>query len=114
MDSLQPSLFEALPQVVTPVVDRNASIQERFEAFHRANPHVYDRIVKLAIELKRRGRKHFGMKALFEFLRFTYALQTSGDEFKLNNIYTSRYARLVMDSVPELNGFFETRELKAD
>jgi len=35
------------------------------------------------------------------------------DGWKLNNNYTSRYARLVMDECPDLDGFFNTRELQS-
>jgi hypothetical protein len=34
-------------------------------------------------------------------------------EWKLNNNYRSRFARLIMDNEPDLAGVFETRELKA-
>jgi len=99
---------------VTPVTGDYATIQEKFEAFHAANPHVFDAIVGLAFEARSMGVQSYGMKGIFEELRWRYAMQTRGDVFKLNNIFTSRYARLVMDTVPELDGFFEVRELKAD
>jgi hypothetical protein len=35
------------------------------------------------------------------------------EAFLLNNNYTSRYARLLMELNPELAGIFETRELHA-
>jgi len=36
-----------------------------------------------------------------------------GDGFKINNDYNSRYARMVMAENADLDGLFETRELKA-
>jgi len=99
---------------VTLVTSEDATIQQRFEAFHAANPHVFDAIVRLAFKARSHGVQSYGMKGIFELLRWDYSLQTRGDVFKLNNIFTSRYARLVMDALPELDGFFETRELKAD
>ena len=108
--SAQLHLFpEHIAPTVRPAVDQGASIEERFEAFHRANPHVYEALKRLALQLRRNGRRRFGMKALFEYLRFSYALQTVGDDFKLNNNYTALYARKLMDEVPELRGFFELR-----
>ena len=90
------------------------SIDERFERFHEANPHVYDNLKLLALQLKRReGKRKVGMKMLFEVLRYEYRLQTRGDKFKLNNDYTSRYSRLLMAQEPELAGFFYTRELRS-
>lgn len=90
------------------------TIDERFELFHEANSHVARELAKLALQLKRAGRKRYGMKALFEILRWSYAMQTSSDEpFKLSNDFTACYARLLMSSMPELEDFFVTRERTA-
>jgi hypothetical protein len=48
-----------------------------------------------------------------EVVRFHRALETTDPDFKLNNNYSSRYARILMDEEPELAGFFQTRELKS-
>lgn len=94
--------------------EKPLTIEEQFRRFHEANPHVARILAQIALDLKRRGRQHFGMKALFETLRFYSALQTEGgEEWKLDNRLTSRYARLLMDQHDELVGFFETRELKS-
>jgi hypothetical protein len=63
----------------------------------------------MALEMRRRGHRQYGIKALFEVLRFNHAMRTEGDIFKLNNNYTALYARLLMDNEPELDDFFETR-----
>lgn len=110
----QPTLVEPLPPTVIPMVSREASLQERFEAFHQANPHVYEALKQLALNLKRRGMERCGIAGLFEVLRYRYTLQTSGDDYKLNNDYRSRYARLLMVQVPELRDFFETRCLSTE
>ena len=54
------------------------------------------------------------MAALFEELRYAYE-ETDHDpkDYKLNNDYASRYARLIMKTEPRLAGHFELRELKA-
>ncbi len=91
-----------------------ATIQERFEAFHRANPWVYFALVKLAQDQRLHGRK-VGMKMLFEVLRWQWMRKTtSEDEFKLNNDFHSRYARLIMERNPDLAGMFQLRKLKSD
>jgi hypothetical protein len=94
--------------------DRPLTIEEQFRRFHEANPHVARILAQMALDLKRRGREHFGMKALFEALRYYSALQTEGDEWKLNNNHTSFYARLLMDRHPELEDFFEIRERRGN
>lgn len=91
----------------------SASIDDRFYWFHALNPSVYEALKQLALDAKRRGVKRYGMKALFEVLRYSHTLRTLSDDFKLNNDFTSRYARMLMENEPELKGFFEKRELKS-
>lgn len=89
-------------------------IGERFARFHAANPHVYDRLVELAREWKRRRGERVGIGMLFEVLRWEVAMQTSGDEFRLNNDFRSYYARLIMQREGDLAGIFETRRSRVD
>jgi hypothetical protein len=94
----------------------HGAIEADFALFHEANPHVYDRLVRLARGWKRRRPgQHVGMKMLFEVLRWQVAMETSdpSSDFKLNNNYTALYARLIMDREPDLDGLFETRRLHA-
>ena len=90
-----------------------ATIQERFEAFHAANPWVAQAIIALAESAKAHGERRVGMKALFERLRWSYNRATVGDRWKLNNSLTSRYARYVAEVRPDLADLFETRSLRA-
>lgn len=90
-----------------------ATIDERFQAFHAANPHVYDELVRLARRAKRAGATKIGIGMLFEVLRWRRTMATGGDDFKLNNVLRSRYARTIMECEHDLAGIFETRELHA-
>lgn len=84
-----------------------------FEQFHTANPWVYRKLKGLALAIKQTGRDHYGMKALFEVLRFEHAMEThASDGLKLNNNYTALYARKLGQEVPELEHFFQYRERK--
>lgn len=88
------------------------TIEERFAAFHQANPNVYAALCRLARHAVGRGRKRVGMKMIFEVARWEVFLATTDDSaFKLNNNYTSRYARLIMNQEADLREVFETREL---
>lgn len=94
---------------------RDASIQAKFLAYHAENPHVMDLIVAKVRWLVSRGFRHFGMKAIFENLRWEHAIETRDESgFKLCNTYTSRYSRLVEELHPDLVGFFRLRELRAE
>jgi hypothetical protein len=107
----QPSLFDPSPPPDRP---RRRTIEERFRAFHAARPDVYALFKRFAFELRRAGRGRYGAKSIMERIR--WHLATSGPDaegFKLNNIMTSRYVRLLIREHPEFDGFFETRALKS-
>lgn len=99
--------------LVIPEVVQGQSIQERFESFHELNPWVYRAFVQLTRDWVARGRTRIGMKMLTEVLRWEYGRQTVGDEFKINNNFTSRYVRLLIAEHPEYAEAFQTRELRA-
>ena len=110
----QMSLLDVTDSAAAPIVEPSyapgSSIEERFRAFHDANPHVYHQLRDMALDLRDRGVTRYGIKALYEVLRYERAIATRGDEFRLNNNYTAHYARLIMDETPALAGFFETRD----
>ena len=116
----QLSIFQFLPDLAdnpalqTPTAEEGETIEERFTRFHEANPHVYKALRDMALSLKRRGIQHYGIAALFEVLRFSSMMQTAGDGFKLNNDYRALYARRLMEEEPELAGFFELRQRRAE
>lgn len=112
-EGIQDALPLTLPAPV-PIVptSRKGGLEEDFSRFHAANPHVYQALRQVALHAARRGRK-VGIKAIYERVRWEYQVETSRQEdaYKLNNNYTSRYARLLMENEPDLAGFFETRRL---
>jgi hypothetical protein len=84
-------------------------IQEKFLAFHKENPHVYERLAEMAVDALYAGVTRLGMKQLFEVLRYEEKIRTSGDEFRLNNNYTAYYARMLIDDSPQVKSMFELR-----
>lgn len=90
------------------------TIEEQFQAFHQTNPNVFFELIGLAEQLRRAGHMRGSMKMLFEVLRWERMIQTDdpSSEFKLNNNYTSHYARLIIDTHPRFEGFFELRSLR--
>jgi hypothetical protein len=81
----------------------------RFRAFHEKNPQVYDRLRQMALALKAAGHRRWGMRNLWEKLRYDLAVQTTATNFRLNDHFPPFYARLLMKQCPELKGFFEIR-----
>ena len=88
------------------------TLDQQFEQYDKANPHVYETLLGLSMRAVRAGRKRLGIKQLFEVARWELSFTTNGDPFKLNNNFHSRYARKLMREVPELRGVFYVRELK--
>jgi hypothetical protein len=92
-----------------------ATIQQRFEKFIADHPDVMALFRDIAIDLKSRGVRRYGAKAIMEICR--YHKITSGPDdrgFKVNNDYSSRAARKLADEMPEFKDFFEFRELKSE
>ena len=91
-------------------VDKSATLQDRFNAFHLANPKVYLELRRLARILVAKGHKKIGIQMLFEQMRWQwYERTTDLSGFKMNNSYAAYYSRLLMEQEPELAGVFTTR-----
>ena len=87
-------------------------LEDRFQVFHADHPDVYDELVNLAYDALVAGHQRYSIATLVEVVRWNR--HTSGPDaagFKINNSYRSRYARLIMEREPALDGFFETRTL---
>ena len=88
-------------------------IDEDFWAFHDAHPEVYSELVRRAVIAKSNGFKRYSAKVLIEVVRWYFEFERPDKgPFKINNNFTSRYARLIMECEVDLAGFFETRELR--
>lgn len=85
--------------------------REKFDKFHEENPHVYTELVNLARLAHERGRRKFGIKMLFEVVRWNRFIQTNDPSFKLNNNHAPYYARLIMEQEADLAGLFNLREI---
>ena len=65
-------------------------IAERFQIFHRDNPHIYQRIVDIAFEMRQRGVKKMGIALIFERLRWLNFIEVNTDEgFRTSSRYAS-------------------------
>lgn len=94
-----------------PPPKQRPSITERFEAFHRANPHVLEELRRLALARLDAGATYISSKALYEECRVS--LRTlHGDDYKLNNDYTPYYADLLRVD-PRLASVIQTRQRRA-
>lgn len=113
----QLDMFAAAPIAPAPT---KPSIDERFEAFHKANPHVFAEMKRLAYARLARGETRIAVKALWEELRTSLMrrdIAENGDaerispKYKLNNSYTALYARMLVE-IPEFATAIELRARK--
>jgi hypothetical protein len=84
-------------------------IELAFIQFHLKNQHVYAALEELALRAQKAGVTKLGIGALAETLRYSAALQTKGDAYKLNNNFRALYARMLIRNHPELRGLIELR-----
>lgn len=92
------------------------TLQKQYEQwlFSDNGKAVAHEVVKRAKALKRRGFRQYGIAAIWESIRFDRAIEvgTDAEGYRVNNNFKSRLARDIMTFVPELEDFFETRELR--
>ena len=104
-----------VPRFLQPEHRDGDTIEERFLKFHKLNPWIRDTIVSLARGFAAAGHDRVGIKMLFEVLRWQWQLHIvdTGEQYRLNNSFTSRYARLIAIEEPDLADMFEMRHLRA-
>lgn len=86
----------------------------KFCSYHEANPQVYQAFKSMTIKTLSRGFKHYSAKGIFEIMRWHNGVTADGDCFKVNNNYSSFYARLFEKEHPAHKGFFRKRNSKFD
>ena len=96
------------PELVPDLPEPQETWEEKARVFIRENPDVMAEFVRMAIYWKRRGVKR-GMKAIAEDYRYSRATAPAGKKYKWNNNMTSFVSRHLMETVPELRGYFDVR-----
>lgn len=99
------------------------TIQNSFERFHKANPQVYQLILKECNRALAANKKKFSIKAIGNYIRWNIFIETKEEtlfshkgeikKFRLNDAYFSRYARLIISEYPHLEKYLELRDLRA-
>ncbi len=81
---------------------------ETFTEFDNRCPQVYAELLRLARQAKAAGFKKFGIRTIWEAMRWNFALERRG-LYRFNDHMTAAFARKLMAENPELDGFFELR-----
>lgn len=103
-----------LSPLTEPEYEPEASLADRFAAFHTSNPHVADALETLAEQWFAAGNKRASIDALFHRLRWESGIATQGDPYVLNNSWTAFYSRLLIARRPEWSSAFSLRKSAAD
>ncbi len=92
--------------------DDNPSITERFQVFHAANPRVYDLFKRFAMELLRAGHPRGSADMICHRIRWEVAINVQEGGYKINDHFTSRYARMLAAEDARFLDWFCFRQLK--
>ena len=108
--SNQPELFDCDPESFLSNLDR--TFLEWMKT--REGQTTYREFVKRSLKLRSQGYGEYGARCILEAIRFDHDVTLTHDagDFKINNNHTARLARMAMNNIPELRGFFSLRRMK--
>lgn len=90
------------------------TIRERFEAFHTANPEVFELFTKFAKEVRSTGRTRYSADAIIQRVRWHCNFEVHSDgEFRIDDHHTAYFARLLIATDLSFKGFFQTKTLRS-
>lgn len=89
------------------------SIDIAFAEFHKKNPLVWKTFEAECFKAIRYGRVKISAKQLIGHIRWYVSLQTTDEKFKINDAFTSRYARMFAKKYPRYTYLFEYRDLRS-
>jgi CRISPR/Cas system-associated endonuclease/helicase Cas3 len=82
----------------------------RFVSFHKKNPNVWKFFSAISLKFIEMGEKR-GYKFIVEIARYE-SFKQNQTSFKINNSYSSLYARMFALKYPEHKDYFNFRKLK--
>jgi len=88
--------------------------KQKWWAWHRLNPQVWEKFREYTLEAVSSGRTHYSHWAIINRIRWNREIETRGGEFKISNDYICFYARLFHAKHPEHEGFFHLKQLKEE
>lgn len=90
------------------------TIQEAFLKYDSENPKVYEYFCKYAQQVLDKGIRKYSSKLILGRVRWHLSFDLKGEyEYKINDAFTSRYARKFAFDHPEHENFFNFRGLRS-
>jgi hypothetical protein len=89
--------------------------EERFQRLLREHPEVFTAFRRRAWQLRERGKRHISADSICHYLRDETPIdtRTGEDTYKINNDFSSRFARLLIAEEPSFSAYIETRKLRS-
>ena len=86
------------------------TLRDKFNAYDRNNPQVWDLFVRFTLDAIAAGHRNLSVSLIIERIRGETSVVTrSGDGLKINNNHLAYYARKFHVEFPTYSGFFRTR-----
>ncbi len=89
------------------------SITIAFRKFHKQNPHVYKYFKRYTKQLIRSGKKVTSSKMILNRIRWEIYWENQKGDYRINDAFTSRYARKFIREHPKHRHVFNLRELRS-
>ena len=89
------------------------SIDASFAQFDKKNPLVWKKFESEVFKAIRLGRTKISAKQLIGYIRWYVSIQTTDPKWKINDAFTSRYARKFAEKNKAYQHIFEYRELRS-
>ena len=84
-----------------------------FQAFHKANPQVWERFYEMAEQLRAKKYRHYSHDTLISVIRFQYDIKTNAKPFKIPNEMKAFYGRMYVNKM-KCPGFFTFCQMRGE
>lgn len=88
------------------------TIRDGFNKFNAENPKIFKAFEEQALDAIRRGRTKISAKLIINWIRWHEYLESSDENFRINDAYQSYYARLFVEKYPQYMNVFDFRKLR--
>ena len=88
------------------------SIRDGFNKFISENPHIYKSFEEQTFRAIKKGRTKISSDLIINYIRWEQFIESSDENFKINNSYSSYIARFFIKKNPQYSNLFNLRKLR--
>lgn len=86
--------------------------EHKFDKFDAENPRVYELFKRFALSAIQKGRNRIGARLIIERIRWETMVETTDEDYKINNNYAPYFVRKFIKDFPEYSDRFQIRQLR--